>query len=84
MKSLIHTYTVNIEPADADEGGFWAQVPALPGCFSQGETYDETLSNIQEAIQAYVESLIKRGEPIPEESRHPAVIGIQVAIPQSV
>ncbi len=38
----------------AEEGGFWAEVPALPGCFSQGETQGEVMKNIQEAIQAYL------------------------------
>jgi predicted RNase H-like HicB family nuclease len=41
----LHSYTVHIEPAP--EGGFWSQVPALPGCFSQGETI--------EAIELYLE-----------------------------
>ena len=36
---------------EAEEGGFWAEVPAIPGCASQGETMDELLSNIHEAIQ---------------------------------
>ena len=36
---------------EAEEGGFWAEVPAIPGCASQGETMDELLSNIQEAIE---------------------------------
>jgi predicted RNase H-like HicB family nuclease len=36
---------------EAEEGGFWAEVPSLPGCVSQGETYDEILFNIQEAIE---------------------------------
>ena len=35
----------------AEEGGFWAEVPAIPGCASQGETMDELLHNVQEAIQ---------------------------------
>ena len=35
---------------DAEEGGFWAEVPALPGCASQGETMDELMQNLQEAI----------------------------------
>ncbi len=35
----------------AEEGGYWAEVPAIPGCVSQGETHDELLSNIQEAIE---------------------------------
>jgi len=36
---------------EAEEGGFWAEVPAIPGCASQGETMDEPLANIQEAIE---------------------------------
>ncbi|MEX2236812.1 MAG: type II toxin-antitoxin system HicB family antitoxin [Dehalococcoidia bacterium] len=36
---------------DAEEGGYWAEVPSLPGCFSQGETLDELRANIIEAIQ---------------------------------
>ena len=41
---------------EAEEGGFWAEVPALPGCVSQGETYDELMANIEEAIRAVLES----------------------------
>ena len=40
----------------AEEGGFWAEVPALPGCVSQGETMDELLANMREAIQAWLAS----------------------------
>ena len=36
---------------EAEEGGFSAEVPAIPGCASQGETMDELLANIQEAIE---------------------------------
>ena len=36
---------------DAEEGGFWAEVPAIPGCATQGETMDELLRNLQEAIE---------------------------------
>ena len=35
----------------AEEGGYWAEVPALPGCASQGETRDELLRNIREAVE---------------------------------
>lgn len=34
----------------ADEGGFWAEVPAIPGCASQGDTMDELLANVREAV----------------------------------
>ena len=36
---------------DAEEGGFWAEVPALPGCATQGETMDELMFNLREAIE---------------------------------
>ena len=37
------------------DGGFWAEVPALPGCYSQGETIDELMGNIREAITGVLE-----------------------------
>ncbi|MCX5718862.1 MAG: type II toxin-antitoxin system HicB family antitoxin [Nitrospirae bacterium] len=36
----------------AEEGGFWAEVPSIPGCFTQGDTWEELLKNIYEAIEA--------------------------------
>ncbi|QQS29423.1 MAG: type II toxin-antitoxin system HicB family antitoxin [Sphingobacteriales bacterium] len=36
---------------EAEEGGFWAEVPAIPGCMTQGDTYDELLQNLYEAIE---------------------------------
>ncbi len=40
---------------EAEEGGYWAEVPALPGCVSQGETMDELLRNIHEAVEGCLE-----------------------------
>jgi predicted RNase H-like HicB family nuclease len=36
---------------EAEEGGYWAEVPALPGCASQGETFEELLKNVHEAVE---------------------------------
>jgi predicted RNase H-like HicB family nuclease len=36
---------------EADEGGFWAEVPAIPGCATQGDTYPELLKNLYEAVE---------------------------------
>ncbi len=36
----------------AEEGGYWAEVPSITGCVSQGETYEEVVQNVQEAIEA--------------------------------
>jgi predicted RNase H-like HicB family nuclease len=45
LKAIIH---------EAEEGGFWAEVPALPGCFTQGETLAELEKNLHEAIQGWL------------------------------
>jgi predicted RNase H-like HicB family nuclease len=37
---------------EAEEGGYWAEVPAIPGCATQGETVEELMKNVQEAIEA--------------------------------
>lgn len=45
---------VKVVVHEAEEGGFWAEVPALPGCVSQGETMAELLANVREAIEAWL------------------------------
>ena len=47
----------------AEEGGFWAEVPALPGCVSEGETREETLANIREAVAGWLDVAEARAEP---------------------
>ena len=43
---------------DAEEGGYWAEVTGMPGCYSQGETLAETKANIREAAMAWMESQV--------------------------
>jgi len=63
---------------DQDEDGlFVAQVPSLPGCITQGSTRQEAVSNAQEAIAAYLESLSERDEPIPP-SIHEELVEVAV------
>ena len=45
LKAIIH---------EADEGGFWAEVPALPGCFTQGESLQEIEANLHEAVEGWL------------------------------
>lgn len=59
-------YTAVLEQ-EAD-GGYSVSVPALPGCHSQGDTREEALANIREAIELYVETLREAGEAIPTEA----------------
>jgi predicted RNase H-like HicB family nuclease len=63
----VYQYTVKIHPAA--EGGYWAEVPALPGCFSQGESLEEVKRMAEEAIGCHLGSLARRGEQFPVEKR---------------
>jgi predicted RNase H-like HicB family nuclease len=60
---FIMKYRVFIE--QDEDGVFVAEVPSLPGCISQGKTRAESLKNIQEAIEVYLESLKAHDEPVP-------------------
>lgn len=53
VKAIVHP---------AEEGGFWAEVPAMPGCVTQGETLEEVRANLNEAITGWLEA----GEPFLE------------------
>jgi predicted RNase H-like HicB family nuclease len=54
--------TLNVIVHEAEEGGYWAEVPAIPGCATQGETFEELLQNLYEAVEACVSV-----EPSPPE-----------------
>jgi predicted RNase H-like HicB family nuclease len=56
----VKTYSVVIH--QDPEGGFWGEVPALPGCYSQGETIDELKDNIREAIAGVLEVMKEQGQ----------------------
>ncbi|MDG6996876.1 MAG: type II toxin-antitoxin system HicB family antitoxin [Nitrososphaerota archaeon] len=56
-------YTVVLHKAE--EGGYWAEVPALEGCFSQGETVEESMVNIKEAIKSHIVALKEEGQRLP-------------------
>jgi predicted RNase H-like HicB family nuclease len=47
IKAIVHP---------AEEGGYWAEVPSLPGCLTQGESIEELRENLQEAIELYLEA----------------------------
>lgn len=72
----IFQYTAVFEPEEV--GGYSVTIPTLPGCVSQGETFEEAIANIKEAAELYLEDL-KEGE-IPREEKPIVVSPIQVAI----
>ena len=53
---------------NAEEGGYWAEVPAIPGCATQGESFEELLSNLYEAIEGCLSVDLEAFEPS-EDSR---------------
>jgi len=58
-------YAVIFEPAE--EGGYTAVVPALPGCVSEGDSLEETRRNSREAMKGYLETLVAHGGSIPDD-----------------
>jgi predicted RNase H-like HicB family nuclease len=56
-------YTVIVH--EAEEGGYWTEVPGLPGAGSQGETLEEAIANTKESIEAVIEVMREKGERIP-------------------
>lgn len=48
----VDSFTVYLH--DAEEGGYWAEVPALPGCVTEGDTLDEVVANINEAVRGWL------------------------------
>lgn len=72
-------YTVIFEPAE--EGGYVVSVPSLPGCFTQGNTFEEAYQMAQDAIEGYLEALEKEGQEIPRQPVGLTVSEIRVREP---
>ena len=62
---------------EAEEGGFWSDVPSLPGAGSQGETVDETVANTKESIEAVLDVMRESGQT--PAAPHDLIIKISVA-----
>jgi predicted RNase H-like HicB family nuclease len=74
----VYSYTAHIETAP--EGGYWSQVPALEGCYSQGETIEETIQNTKEAIELCLEQYSKDGKEVPQESEFSLNVRIPISL----
>ena len=70
-KPLFGKFNVVLE--DAEEGGYTAYVPALPGCISEGDTIEDSLANIREAMELYLEDV-----KVPSGKRHTKIYGVAV------
>ena len=70
-------YTIILKP-EPEEGGYSVFVPALPSCYTQGDTLEEALEMAKDAIRLYLEDVMASGEPIPEESAPPELATVEV------
>lgn len=62
------TYRYKVIIEQDEDGLFVASCPALQGCYTQGQTYEEALENIKDAIRLHIEARRELGEPVPVES----------------
>ena len=58
-------YTVIMHPAE--EGGYWTEIPVLPGCYSQGDTLEKVMENVKEAVESHVDALKQDNQVVPIE-----------------
>ena len=72
----LRTYRVELHQ-DPGSTRWWVSVPALPGCFTQGDTVTQVLERAQEAIAGYLASLAKHGEPIPSPDAECPALPVQ-------
>ena len=74
----VYQYTALFEP-DEENGGYSVTVPALPGCISEGNTFEEALVNIKEAASLYVEEMFRVEGQVEKEERF-VITPIQVTV----
>lgn len=70
-------------PADNDYR-FYAVVPSLPGCITGGDSYDEVMENVREAIAVYVDGMEEIPVDFELEPPHLAIVDVDVSVPASV
>ncbi|MCL4365771.1 type II toxin-antitoxin system HicB family antitoxin [Patescibacteria group bacterium] len=73
-------YTVIFEPAE--EGGYVVSVPALPGCVTEGDTFEKAVEMIKDAMKGYLAVLKKEGLEIPKEEDE--VVVTKVSVPEPI
>lgn len=66
---------------EAEEGGYTVYVPSLPGCVSEGDTYEEARTNITDAISLYLEDLAQDEEETDDSASHMFVDTVEISKP---
>jgi predicted RNase H-like HicB family nuclease len=75
-----YTFEIVVEK-EAENGGYSAYSPTLPGCFSNGKTIEEAKRNIRDAIQQHIQSLLAHGQPVPQNEKLAHVEELTVGVP---
>jgi len=75
-----YSFAVVIEK-EADDEGYYAWSPSLPGCFSNGRTIEDAKRNMREAVTQHVTALLAHGEPVPQNERLVHVEELAIGIP---
>lgn len=75
----VYQYTAVFEP-DKQAGGFTVTIPALPGCISEGDTFEEAMKNIQEAASLYLEGVREDEKRIPREETGVVIAPVEVKV----
>jgi predicted RNase H-like HicB family nuclease len=77
MASVVKNITLPVV-IEADTDGYFVSCPALQGCYSQGDTYEEALTNIKDAIRLHIADRLADGEEIPQVSVSLSTVEIAV------
>ncbi len=77
--SKTRTYSLSVQ-FHPEEGGYLACFPALPGCHTWGDTYEEAIKHAEEALIGYLEALQKNGEEIPEGDRPSGDVSLGIVV----
>ncbi len=72
----LYNYKVVVE--ECEDGGFYAEYPAFPGCHVEGETYEETIKEMKEAVRAFIDDYTARNEELPTDNF--LVTSVQIAV----
>ena len=75
-----YTFEIVIEK-EAEDEGYSAYSPSLPGCLSNGRTVEEAKQNIRDAIEPHLQSLLAHGQPIPQSEKRAHVEELIVGVP---
>lgn len=78
-------YEIKIRKLTEDEGGGWfAEIPMLPGCMSDGETVEEAIINVNDAKKGWIETSLELGRPIPEPGSDDYSGQLRIRMPKSL